>query len=131
MGQDGHDRGANVVASAFADMGFDIVAGPLFQTPEEAAELAVAEDVDAVGGSSLAAGHMTLIPELISLREDAGRADIKVVAGGVIPPKDYDCARRACSGFTGRAPMWSNAPPTCCDCWATTCRRRGGMWSSD
>ncbi len=91
MGQDGHDRGANVVASAFADMGFDIVPGPLFQTPEEARDLALARDVDAIGSSSLAAGHMTLIPELIRLLKDADRADIKVFAGGVIPPKDYDC----------------------------------------
>jgi methylmalonyl-CoA mutase len=95
MGQDGHDRGANVIASAFADMGFEVVAGPLFQTPRETADMALAEDVDAVGASSLAAGHKTLIPELIAALREAGRADIKVVAGGVIPPQDYDFLREA------------------------------------
>jgi len=95
MGQDGHDRGANVIASAFADMGFDVVPGPLFQTPQEAVAMALEQNVDAIGASSLAAGHKTLIPELISLLKDAGRADIKVVAGGVIPPKDYDFLREA------------------------------------
>jgi methylmalonyl-CoA mutase len=93
MGQDGHDRGANVIASAFADMGFHVVSGPLFQTPEEAAALALSERVDAVGASSLAAGHKTLIPELIGHLRAAGRGDIKVVAGGVIPPQDYDFLR--------------------------------------
>jgi methylmalonyl-CoA mutase len=95
MGQDGHDRGANVIASAFSDMGFDVTSGPLFQTPEEAAKLALEQDVDAVGASSLAAGHKTLVPELISHLKAAGRADIKVVAGGVIPPQDYDFLREA------------------------------------
>ncbi|MEY4161226.1 MAG: hypothetical protein RLZZ136_1847 [Pseudomonadota bacterium] len=95
MGQDGHDRGANVIASAFADMGFDVTSGPLFQTPEEACALALANEVDAVGASSLAAGHKTLIPELIHRLKDAGRGDIKVVAGGVIPPQDYDFLREA------------------------------------
>ncbi len=95
MGQDGHDRGANVIASAFSDMGFDVTSGPLFQTPEEAAALALEKDVDAVGASSLAAGHKTLIPELIAHLKAAGRADIKVVAGGVIPPQDYDYLREA------------------------------------
>lgn len=95
MGQDGHDRGANVIASAFSDMGFDVTSGPLFQTPEEAAALALDKDVDAVGASSLAAGHKTLIPELIGHLKAAGRADIKVVAGGVIPPQDYDFLREA------------------------------------
>ena len=95
MGQDGHDRGANVIASAFGDMGFDITSSPLFQTPEEAAKLAVENDVDAVGASSLAAGHKTLIPELIRHLREAGRSDIKVVAGGVIPPQDYDFLREA------------------------------------
>ncbi len=95
MGQDGHDRGANVIASAFTDMGFDVTSGPLFQTPEEAAKLALEKQVDAVGASSLAAGHKTLIPELIGHLKAAGRADIKVVAGGVIPPQDYDFLREA------------------------------------
>jgi methylmalonyl-CoA mutase len=95
MGQDGHDRGANVIASAFADMGFDIVSGPLFQTPEETVVLALESDVDVVGASSLAAGHKTLIPELIHRLREAGRNDIKVIAGGVIPPQDYDFLRDA------------------------------------
>ena len=95
MGQDGHDRGANVIASAFADMGFDVVSGPLFQTPEETVVLALQSDVDVVGASSLAAGHKTLIPELISLLKKEGRQDIKVIAGGVIPPQDYDFLRDA------------------------------------
>jgi len=95
MGQDGHDRGANVIASAFADMGFDVISGPLFQTPEETAMMALEHDVDAVGASSLAAGHKTLIPDLIQHLRDAGRAEIKVVAGGVIPPQDYDFLKKA------------------------------------
>ena len=95
MGQDGHDRGANVIASAFGDMGFDITSSPLFQTPEEAAKLALENEVDAVGASSLAAGHKTLIPELIRHLREAGRSDIKVIAGGVIPPQDYDFLREA------------------------------------
>ncbi|MDY7099448.1 MAG: cobalamin-dependent protein, partial [Pseudomonadota bacterium] len=95
MGQDGHDRGANVIASAFADMGFEVISGPLFQTPEEACKMALDADVDIVGASSLAAGHKTLIPELIRLLKEAGRADIKVTAGGVIPPQDYDFLREA------------------------------------
>ncbi|NNE49321.1 MAG: methylmalonyl-CoA mutase [Altererythrobacter sp.] len=93
MGQDGHDRGANVIASAFADMGFEVISGPLFQTPKEAAALALQKQVDVVGASSLAAGHKTLIPELIQLLRDAGRPDIKVTAGGVIPPQDYEFLR--------------------------------------
>ncbi|TMJ16277.1 MAG: methylmalonyl-CoA mutase [Alphaproteobacteria bacterium] len=95
MGQDGHDRGANLVASAFADLGFEVVPGPLFQTPEESARLAVERDVDVVGASSLAAGHKTLVPELIGHLRDMGRADIKVVVGGVIPAQDYDMLREA------------------------------------
>ncbi len=95
MGQDGHDRGANLVSSAFGDLGFEVIAGPLFQTPREAAELAVAKQVDVVGASSLAAGHKTLIPELIDALKDMGRADIKVVAGGVIPAQDYAMLRAA------------------------------------
>lgn len=99
MGQDGHDRGANVIASAFTDMGFDVVSGPLFQTPRETLEMALEKDVDAIGCSSLAAGHKTLIPELISLLNEEGRADIKVIAGGVIPPQDYDFLKK--SGVQG------------------------------
>jgi len=95
MGQDGHDRGANLVSSAFGDLGFEVIAGPLFQTPKEAAELAIKADVDVVGASSLAAGHKTLIPELIGHLRDAGRSDIKVIAGGVIPAQDYQFLRDA------------------------------------
>ncbi|WP_413247055.1 methylmalonyl-CoA mutase [Sphingomonas sp. 1P06PA] len=95
MGQDGHDRGANLVSSAFGDLGFEVLAGPLFQTPKEAAEMAIAADVDVVGASSLAAGHKTLIPELIGHLRDAGRSDIKVIAGGVIPAQDYQILRDA------------------------------------
>jgi len=95
MGQDGHDRGANLVSSMFGDLGFEVVPGPLFQTPKEAAMLALESDVDVVGASSLAAGHKTLIPELIGHLRDAGRADIKVIAGGVIPAQDYDFLREA------------------------------------
>lgn len=95
MGQDGHDRGANIIASAFGDMGFDVVSGPLFQTPEETVVLALEAQVDVVGASSLAAGHKTLIPELIAKLREAGRTDIKVIAGGVIPPQDYDYLRDA------------------------------------
>ena len=95
MGQDGHDRGANVIASAFSDMGFEVISGPLFQTPEETVVLALQHDVDAVGASSLAAGHKTLIPQLVKGLREAGRADIKVIAGGVIPPQDYDFLREA------------------------------------
>lgn len=95
MGQDGHDRGANLVSSAFGDLGFKVVPGPLFQTPQEAADLALAEDVDVVGVSSLAAGHKTLIPQLIGHLRDAGRSDIKVIAGGVIPAQDYQVLRDA------------------------------------
>ncbi len=95
MGQDGHDRGANLVSSAFGDLGFEVIAGPLFQTPRETAQLAVEKDVDVVGASSLAAGHRTLIPEMIAALKDMGRADIKVVAGGVIPPQDYAALRAA------------------------------------
>jgi len=95
MGQDGHDRGANVIASAFGDMGFDVVSGPLFQTPEETVVLALESGVDVVGASSLAAGHKTLIPELIGKLRERGRTDIKVIAGGVIPPQDYEYLRDA------------------------------------
>lgn len=90
MGQDGHDRGAKVIATSFADLGFDVDIGPLFQTPEEVATQAIENDVHVVGVSSLAAGHKTLVPQLIEKLKSYQRADIKVVVGGVIPPKDYD-----------------------------------------
>ena len=88
MGQDGHDRGEKVIVSAFADMGFDVDVGPLFSTPEEVAQQAVDNDVHIVGVSSLAAGHLTLLPALKEALAEAGRADIMVVIGGVIPPDD-------------------------------------------
>ncbi len=90
MGQDGHDRGAKVIATSFADLGFDVDIGPLFQTPDEVAKQAAENDVHIVGASSLAGGHKTLIPELVKALEKIGRSDILVVAGGVIPQQDYD-----------------------------------------
>lgn len=90
MGQDGHDRGAKVIATSFADLGFDVDMGPLFQTPEETARQAAENDVHIVGASSLAAGHKTLVPQLIEELKKLGREDIMVIAGGVIPPQDYD-----------------------------------------
>ena len=102
MCQDGHDRGANVVASGFADLGFDVVSGPLFQMPDETLAMALKAGVDAIGCSSLAAGHRTLIPELIDRLRAAGRSDIKVFAGGVIPAGDYEFLRAAgVSGIYG------------------------------
>ncbi|MGB3416776.1 MAG: methylmalonyl-CoA mutase [Mesorhizobium sp.] len=95
MGQDGHDRGQKVIATAFADLGFDVTVGAMFQTPEEIARLAVLNDVHIVGASSLAAGHLTLIPELKEALEKLGRKDIMIIAGGVIPPQDYDAVREA------------------------------------
>jgi methylmalonyl-CoA mutase len=90
MGQDGHDRGAKVVATAYADMGFDVDIGPLFQTPEETAREAVENDVHVVGMSSLAAGHKTLLPQLVEELKKLGREDIMIIVGGVIPAQDYD-----------------------------------------
>jgi len=90
MGQDGHDRGAKVISTSFADLGFDVDVGSLFQTPAEAAQQAAENDVDIIGASSLAAGHKTLVPQLIEELKKIGRDDIMVVAGGVIPPRDYD-----------------------------------------
>ena len=95
MGQDGHDRGAKVVATGYADCGFDVDMGPLFQTPAEAAREAVENDVNVVGASSLAAGHKTLIPQLIEELKKLGREDIMVIAGGVIPAQDYDFLYKA------------------------------------
>jgi methylmalonyl-CoA mutase len=95
MGQDGHDRGAKVIATSFADLGFDVDIGPLFQTPEEVARQAAENDVHIVGASSLAAGHKTLIPQLIESLKNMGREDIMVIVGGVIPPADYDFLYKA------------------------------------
>ena len=93
MGQDGHDRGAKVIATAFADLGFDVDVGPMFQTPEEAAQQAIENDVHIVGVSSQAAGHKTLVPQLIASLREQGAEEIIVICGGVIPPKDYDQLR--------------------------------------
>jgi methylmalonyl-CoA mutase len=95
MGQDGHDRGAKIIATGFADLGFDVDIGPLFQTPDEVARQAVENDVHVVGISSLAGGHKTLVPELIRSLEKMGRPDILTVAGGVIPPADYAILKKA------------------------------------
>jgi methylmalonyl-CoA mutase len=95
MGQDGHDRGAKVIATAFADLGFDVDVGPLFQTPIEAARMAVENDVHVLGVSSLAAGHKTLVPEVIAALRKLGREDILVFVGGVIPPHDYEFLEKA------------------------------------
>ncbi|WP_417457212.1 methylmalonyl-CoA mutase [Kordiimonas sp.] len=95
MGQDGHDRGQKVIASAFADLGFDVDIGPLFQTPAEAARQAVENDVHIIGASSLAAGHLTLVPALKTELKALGREDIMIVAGGVIPPQDYEALYKA------------------------------------
>ena len=89
LGQDGHDRGAKVIATSFADLGFDVDIGPLFQTPAEAARQAAENDVHIIGISSLAAGHKTLVPETISELKKLGREDILVIVGGVIPAQDY------------------------------------------
>nr|MBA3325911.1 cobalamin B12-binding domain-containing protein [Paracoccaceae bacterium] len=95
LGQDGHDRGAKVIATAFADIGFDVDVGPLFQTPEEAAQDAVDNDVHVVGVSSQAAGHKTLAPLLVEALRAQGAGDILVICGGVIPSQDYDFLHRA------------------------------------
>lgn len=95
MGQDGHDRGAKVVATGYADIGFDVDIGPLFQTPAEAARQAVENDVHVLGVSSLAAGHKTLVPQVIEELKKLGREDIMVIVGGVIPPQDYDFLYKA------------------------------------
>ncbi|WP_022665156.1 methylmalonyl-CoA mutase [Desulfospira joergensenii] len=95
MGQDGHDRGVKVIATAYADFGFDVDLGPMFQTPEEAAKMAVENDVHVVGVSSLAAGHKTLVPRIIEELKKQGASDIKVVVGGIIPPGDYEFLEKA------------------------------------
>ena len=95
VGQDGHDRGQKVISTAFADLGFDVDVGPLFQTPVEVARQAVEADVHIVGVSTLAAGHLTLVPELKAALTELGRGDILVVVGGVIPAQDFDALREA------------------------------------
>ena len=90
MGQDGHDRGAKVISTSFADLGFDVDIGPLFQTPEEAARQAAENDVHILGVSSLAGGHKTLVPQVLDELEKLGRDDIMVIVGGVVPEQDYE-----------------------------------------
>jgi methylmalonyl-CoA mutase len=110
MGQDGHDRGAKVIATSFADIGFDVDIGPLFQTPAEAAKQAVENDVHILGVSSLAAGHKTLVPSVIAELKKIGRSDIMVVVGGVIPKQDYDFLNNAgVFGIFGPGTKISNA----------------------
>ena len=89
LGQDGHDRGAKIIATAFADMGFDIDIGPMFQTPEEAARQAIENDVHVIGVSTQAAAHLTLVPQLIAALEAQSANEVLVICGGVIPPNDY------------------------------------------
>ena len=95
MGQDGHDRGQKVIATALADLGFDVDIGPLFQTPAESARQAVENDVHVIGASSLAAGHLTLVPELKAELRKLGREDILIVVGGVVPPQDHAALKQA------------------------------------
>jgi methylmalonyl-CoA mutase len=113
MGQDGHDRGQKVIASAFADLGFDVDLGPLFATPDEAARQAVENDVHIIGVSSLAAGHLTLVPDLVAALDKEGRADIMIVVGGVIPPSDYEALHEA--GATAVFGPGTNIPAAAAD----------------
>src|SRR5262245_8525361 len=113
MGQDGHDRGQKVIASAFADLGFDVDLGPLFATPDEAARQAVENDVHVVGVSSLAAGHLTLVPDLVAALDKEGRADIMIVVGGVVPPSDYAALHAA--GATAVFGPGTNIPTAAAD----------------
>ncbi len=108
MGQDGHDRGQKVVATAFSDIGFDVVIGPLFQTPEEAAELGITSDVDVIAASSLAAGHLSLIPSLRDALKASGREDILIIVGGVIPPEDVETLKEM--GAKAVFPPGTNIP---------------------
>jgi methylmalonyl-CoA mutase len=94
LGQDGHDRGMKVIATAFADLGFDVDVGPLFQVPEEAARQAVENAVHVVGVSSQAAGHRTLVPQLVEALREMGAGDVAVVLGGIVPPRDHEEMRR-------------------------------------
>ena len=116
MGQDGHDRGAKVIATAFADLGFDVDIGPLFQTPEEAARAAIENDVHVIGVSSQAAGHKTLVPQLIEELRKQGGSDVLVVVGGVIPRAGLRLPRRrpASRRSTAPAPTFRPQRPRSC-----------------
>ncbi|WP_374440883.1 methylmalonyl-CoA mutase [Stella sp.] len=122
MGQDGHDRGAKVIATAFADIGFDVDIGPLFQTPEEAARQAIENDVHVVGVSTQAAGHLTLVPQIIAEMRRMGGGDIVVVCGGVIPPKDYDALKEA--GVAAIYGPGTNIPHAASEILGLVARRR-------
>ena len=123
MGQDGHDRGAKVIATAFADLGFDVDIGPLFQTPEEAARAAIENDVHVIGVSSQAAGHKTLVPQLIEELAKQGGSEVLVVVGGVIPAQDYDFLKKAESRpSTAPAPTSRPPPPRSCRSCASAAR---------
>ncbi len=124
MGQDGHDRGAKVIATAFADLGFDVDIGPLFQTPEEAARQAVENDVHVVGVSSQAAGHKTLVPGLVAALEKEGAGHVVVIAGGVIPPQDYDFLKQA--GVSAIYGPGTNIPEAAKDVLDLVRERAGG-----
>jgi methylmalonyl-CoA mutase cobalamin-binding domain/chain len=133
LGQDGHDRGAKVVATAFADLGFDVDMGPLFQTPEECARQAIENDVHAVGVSTLAAGHKTLVPAIIDELKKQGADDIIVFVGGVIPQQDYEFLYEA--GVKGIYGPGTPIPPAPRTCWSRSARRlprnelcRGRSW---
>jgi methylmalonyl-CoA mutase len=123
MGQDGHDRGQKVIATAFADLGFDVDVGPLFQTPEEVAAQAVESDVHVVGVSSLAAGHLTLVPALRDALAEQGRDDIMIVVGGVIPPQDFDELRAA--GATAIFPPGTVIPDAALGLMASLAEQHG------
>jgi methylmalonyl-CoA mutase len=122
MGQDGHDRGAKVIATAFADIGFDVDIGPLFQTPEEAARQAIENDVHVVGVSTQAAGHLTLVPQVIQALRAMGGDDILVVCGGVIPPQDYDVLKKA--GVAAIYGPGTNIPAAASEILGLLARRR-------
>ena len=122
MGQDGHDRGAKVIATAFADIGFDVDIGPLFQTPEEAARQAVENDVHVIGVSSQAAGHKTLVPQLAEALREARAEDIVVICGGVIPHQDYDFLMK--SGVSAVFGPGSNIPQAAQEIMGLIQRRR-------
>ncbi|MBT6442488.1 MAG: methylmalonyl-CoA mutase, partial [Alphaproteobacteria bacterium] len=123
LGQDGHDRGAKIISSAFADLGFEVDIGPLFQTPAEAAQDAIENDVHVVGVSSLVAGHKTLVPELIEALADGSAGNILVVCGGVIPPRDYDMLKE--SGVAAVFGPGTNIPVAAAEVMALIRARRG------
>ena len=122
LGQDGHDRGAKVIATAFADLGFDVDIAPLFQSPEEAARQAIENDVHLVGVSSQAAGHKTLVPALIDALKKGGADDIIVICGGVIPKQDYELLLNA--GVSAIYGPGSNIPQAACEILGIVRQRR-------